>query len=110
MGVSRHMHDDVTHWPVDGSDGFGGFTFGEAVKFKGRWEDKAELFIDLNGEQETSRAVVYTPIAVPVGDYLALGDKTATSDPTTIDGPFRVRAYQRSTNLSGLRSIMRSIL
>lgn len=110
MSLERLMQDDVTHWPITGSDGFGGFTFGTVVKFKARWEDKNELFIDLNGEQVTSRAVVYIPDEVPVGDYLALGDKTAVSDPTTIDGPFRVRAYQRSTDLSGLRSIMRAIL
>ncbi len=110
MSPSRHMHDDVTHWPVTGSDGFGGFTFGTVVKFKGRWEDKNELFIDINGEQATSSAVVYVPSEVPAGDYLALGDKTADADPTTIDGPFRVRAYQRSTSLSGLRSTMRAVL
>lgn len=104
------MHDDVTHWPVGGSDGFGGFTFGAAAKFKARWEDKNELFIDINGEQVTSRAHVYIPKVVSVGDYLALGDKTATADPTTIKGPFRIRSYLRSTDLAGLRSIMKAIL
>ncbi len=110
MSLARHMHDDVTHWPVGGSDGFGGFTFGTAVKFKARWEDKNELFIDINGEQVTSRAHVYIPSPIPVGDYLALGDKTADADPTSIDGPFRVRSYLRSTDLAGLRSIMKAIL
>ncbi len=110
MSLTRHMHDDVTHWPIGGSDGFGGFTFGTAVKFKARWEDKNELFIDLNGEQDTSRAFVYTPSQIPVGDYLALGDFVATSDPTTIEGPFRVRASNRSTDLAGLRSIQKAIL
>ncbi len=110
MSLARHMHDDVTHWPIGGSDGFGGFTFGTAVKFKARWEDKNELFVDISGEQVTSRAHVYIPSPVPVGDYLALGDKTATADPTTIEGPFRVRSYLRSTDLAGLRSIMKAIL
>lgn len=110
MSLERLMHDDVTHWPIGGSDGFGGFMFDPPVTFKARWEDKNELFIDLQGEQVTSRAVVYIPSEIPVGDYLALGDKTAIADPTTIEGPFRVRAYHRSTDLHGLRSIMKAIL
>ena len=110
MGLESHMNDETTHWPVGGSDGFGGFTFGTPVKFNTRWEDKNVLFLDLNGEEEVSNAIVFTPTQIPIGDYLALGDLVATADPTTIDGTFRVRASNRSTDLSALRSINKAVL
>ncbi|KKM27946.1 hypothetical protein LCGC14_1569620 [marine sediment metagenome] len=110
MGVERNMHDNVTHWPNAGSDGFGGFTYGAPVTFKGRWEDKNVLFLTLAGEEETSNAVVYVPQAVAIGDYLGQGDLTADADPTAIDGPFRIRGYNRSTDLRGLNQIMKAIL
>ncbi len=110
MSLARLMHDDVTHWPVTGSDGFGGHLFDTPVKFKARWEDKNVMFLNLQGDEEVSRSIVYTPSAIPVGDYLALGDLVATLDPTTINGPSRVRAANRSTDLGGLRSIQKAIL
>ncbi len=110
MGLARHMHDDVTHWSVGGSDGFGGFTFGTPIKFKARWEDKNVLFLNLKGEEEVSNAIAYTPEQIPTGDYLAKGDFVATLDPTTIEGPFRVRASNRSTDLSAMRAINKAIL
>ncbi len=110
MGLERHMHDDVTHWPVSGSDGFGGFAFGTPVKIKGRWEDKNILFLALTGEEEVSNAIVYTPTQIPNGDYLAKGDFVVTADPTTIDGTFRVRASNRSTDLAAMRAINKAVL
>lgn len=110
MGLSRHMHQDVTHWPNTGSDGFGGFVFGTPVKFKARWEDKNVLFLNIEGEEEVSNAIAYTPTQIPVGDYLAEGDFVATADPTTIDGPFRVRASNRSTDLAAMRAINKAVL
>lgn len=110
MGLERHMHDEVTHWPIGGSDGFGGFTFGTAVKFNARWEDKNVLFLNLNGEEEVSNAIAYTPDQIPVGDYLAKGDFVSIADPTTIDGTFRVRASNRSTDLAAMRAINKAVL
>jgi len=110
MSLSRLMHDDATHWVVTGSDGYGGFLYATPVKFKTRWEDKSVLFLSVSGEEETSNAVVYVPSAVAVGDFLGLGDLTATADPGSIAGPFRVRGYNRSTDLRGLNSIMKAFL
>ncbi len=110
MSLSRLMHDDVTHWAVSGSDGYGGFLYAAPVKFKARWEGKNVLFLDLNGEEKTSNAIVYTPSQIPVGDYLGLGDLTATVDPASIDGTFRVRASNRSTDLRNVNSILKAVL
>jgi len=104
-GLARKLKQDVTRWPLTGSDGFGGFTFGSPVKFKGRWEDKAELFLNLDNEEEVSNAICYLAGDITVGDYFALGDHTATAVPTTLDVAFRSRNYGKSTDLRGLNAL-----
>lgn len=108
--LTRHMKQDVTHWPVTGSDGYGGFTYGTAVKLKGRWEDKAVLFLTNDREEQVSQAVVYLATDIAVGDYLGLGDLTATNDPTTIDDTYRVRQRHKSTDLRNLVAIRKVFL
>lgn len=105
MGHERNMRQDVTHWPVTGSDGFGGFLFGNAVLLKGRWEEKQELFLSDAGEEETSKAIVYLNADVTAGDYLALGDETASSNPGTLPTGERIRAYGKVTSLRNVQSL-----
>lgn len=107
---TRHLREDVTHWPISGSDGYGGFTFNSPVKLKGRWEEKAVLFLSANNEEQVSEAVVFVDTEVAAGDYLGRGDLTATSDPTTIADTRRIRQYQRTTDLRNLRSIRKAYL
>lgn len=103
--VTRHLKQDVTHWPIAGSDGYGGFTFGTPVLLKGRFEEKNELFINGENEEEVSRAVIYLNTDVSVDDYFALGDHTATADPTTLADTHRARQYGKVTDLRGLNAL-----
>lgn len=108
--TSRHLKQDVTHWPVTGSNGYGGFTFGAPVKLKGRWEDKAVIFRTLENEEVVSNAIIYLGVDIDVGDYFGLGDLTATADPTTLDTTFRSRNYHKSTNLRALEALRKVFL
>ncbi len=108
--VSRQLNEDVTHWPVTGSNGYGGFTFGTPIKLKGRWEDKAVIFRTLENEEVVSNAIVYLATDIDVGDYFGRGDLTATLDPTTLDDAFRSRNYHRSTNLRALEALRKVFL
>lgn len=102
---TQHLHHDVTHWPVTGSNGYGGFTFDTGVEIKGRWEEKAELFRDNNNEEQVSHAIVYLNTDVDVGDYLAQGKHKAIADPTTLtDADRAYRALQRHKT-TDLRSV-----
>lgn len=105
MGFQRNMYQEVTHWPVAGSDGYGGFNFGTVALLEARWEDRAELFINENLEEVRSRAVAYLDTSVNEGDYLALGDLTTTSDPTSISGTHRVRGVTSVTDLRALQTL-----
>lgn len=107
---TRNLREDVTHWPISGSDGYGGFTFATPIKLKGRWEEKAVLFLSANNEEQVSEAVVYIDADVVAGDYLGRGDLTATADPTTIDGPYRIRQRMKVTDLRNLTAIRTAFL
>jgi hypothetical protein len=108
--AKRHLRQDVTHWPVTGSDGYGGFTYGTPVLLKGRWEDKAVLFLTLENEEVVSNAIVYLDTDIAVGDWFGLGDLTATNDPSTIIGTYRSRQYHKSTDLRALQALRKVFL
>ena len=111
MDPTKYFLHDVTHWATTGSDGFGGFTFGTPVLYKGRWEDTAVQFRTTKGEEETSNTVVYLPEAVDIGDYLAQGDQTASSNPTVAGvGGYRVRQRHSTTDLRNLSVLHKAFL
>jgi hypothetical protein len=109
--ATRNLREDVTHWPVTGSDGYGGFTFGTPIKLKGRWEEKQELFLTLDNEEEVSKAIVYLNADVAEGDYLGQGDQTTEADPTasTADA-HRLRQYDKVTDLRALNALRKAWL
>jgi len=108
--ISRNLKEDVTHWPLTGSDGYGGFTYDPPVKLKGRWEEKAVLFLNADNEEVVSQAIVYLGVDIAQGDYLGLGDLTATNDPTTISDTYRIRQRHRTTDLRNLISLRKAFL
>lgn len=107
---SRHLKEVTTHWPYIAPGTYGGFTFGTAVLMKGRWEDTDHLQEDSTDREEISNAKVYLSADVQIGDYIARGDLTAQSDPTIIDGAWKIRDYNRQTDLRNLETIRRAML
>ena len=109
--ASRNLHEDITHWPYAGPDTYGGYAaFNTAVVIKGRWEDADKLNEESTTREEVSEAVVYTVVDVQIGDFLARGDQTAQSDPTTVAGAWKVRDYSRMTDLRNLNTIRKAML
>jgi len=112
MNAERNLRQDVTHWPVTGSDGFGGFLFGAPSLLRGRWEEKAELFQDINNEEAVSEAIVYLMSDIDIGDYLGLGDFATVpeANPTTLNNAHRIRQRNRTTNLRNLTALRKAYL
>ena len=110
MGGSRNFRDDVTHWPLTGSDSYGGFTFGTPIKIIARYQDSAVLFRSADGEEEVSKAIVYLGVPINVGDYIARGDLTVNANPTTIGDTYRVRQIGRSTDLRAAEELYKAYL
>jgi len=108
--LTRNLREDVTHWPLTGTDGYGGFTYATPVKLKARWEDRAVLFVNANNEEVVSQAIVYLGVDISEGDYLGQGDLTATSDPTTLSGTYRIRQRHKTTDLRNLLALRKAFL
>ena len=94
----------ITYWGSPQSDGRGGYTYEDPVAISGRWSDKHELYIANDATEKISNAVVLVDRDVDVGGYLALGDYTDSSssfisDPSNIDGAYRIEAFGKTADL-----------
>ncbi len=96
--VDRNLKQAVTYWPPSTADAYGRSTYGPPVKIRGRWEDKVELFIDAQGREDRSEAVVYVSRDVVNGGYLYLGVST-NADPTVVAGAKEIRQTGKSPTL-----------
>ena len=97
---TRNMIQDATYWPPGANDGFGGTSYGAPVGIKCRWQDKAELFRDSEGQELTSSAVVYPDRELEVKGYLFEGT-TSEADPLSVEGARQVLQAGKSPALKG---------
>jgi hypothetical protein len=97
----RNLNQPLTYWG-SATDGYGGYTFTDPVVIYGRWEERSELFRTDDGEQLTSRAVVFVDTDVGIGGYLCEGDHSADPDPTVVAGAQQIRQFSKIPDLRRL--------
>ena len=108
--TTRGLKQTATRWTVT-PNGYGGDTFGTPTTLKCRWEERNETFIGpVDRREHISQSVVFTDTDLAVGDYLCLGDKTATADPTSIPEADKVQKFNRITDLQNIAVIRRAML
>lgn len=98
--LTHNLKQTTVYWGNPQNDGFGGRTFDDPVEVDVRWEERQELFIDTNGQEVRSQAVVYIAQDVDMGGYLYLGDLDDPSsaeedDPLTVSGAYEIRGFQK---------------
>lgn len=98
--LKRLLKEKITHWTVSGFDEFGSPTGFTRNIIEGKYEDRSELFINQNKEEERSEATVFLEDPVSVGDYLYQGESIA-NDPTTLDQAREVREVKKINSLKG---------
>lgn len=99
----------VTYWAESAIDGFGNRSYNPPTVFIGRWEDRTDLTIAFEGEVKPSKAIVYLQQDVALGDFLALGDRTVTTDPTTLTDAYVIKVFVKMPSISGgefIRKVM----
>ena len=103
--LTKSLKQSCVYWSSPTADGYGGYTFNDAVELNVRWEDKQELFINAQGKEERSQAVVYLDQDVDMGGYLYLGDlddlDSSDPDPQNIANAKEIRAFQKIPNIKG---------
>ena len=97
----RNLKQTLTYWGNPVPDGYGGYDFDAPVAIDGRWAEKMELFIDVNGREIRSQVVAYLAQDVNEGGYLALGTYTDGSydDPMAVDGAYPIKAFRKTPNI-----------
>lgn len=105
----RTFKQTATYWAAPVQNGFGGYSFSAPVQFLVRWEERREQFINLQGKEEHSKAVVFVPQPVDEGGYLFLGESDAP-DPTEVSGAYYIQGIRRTPDLRGLGESIRVFL
>ena len=90
--------DQVTYWQNLGTDGWGDRSFAAPVVLMCRWEEIAEKFLMYDGEQKVSKAVVYIPQLLAIGDYLYRG-LTSQVNPTVLPGAYEIKQIMEIPDL-----------
>ena len=119
--VARLMQQTATHWELADTsvyDQYGDPSFKSVApqllspeEGKGvRWEDRTEKFINQRGDEDHSKAIVWSAVTeFAVGDYLYRGTSTATN-PETVSGADRIKRIERVWDLKGRISLYKAML
>lgn len=103
---TQMLKQDAVYWANPTDDGYGGKTFDSPVELKVRWETKQQLFVDAQGQERRSTAVVFSSAELDLDGYLFLGtlddlSSAEEDDPTQVDGAFLIRAREGMTGTRG---------
>lgn len=97
----RAIAEDVTYWAPSSRDGYGVHSYQSPQVLKGRLEQRTEKFYDDQGAELHSDSVAFLRQSVQRSGYLARGDQSGTSDPTTLHEAFEITETREQRDLSG---------
>lgn len=102
----RNLNQTAVYWGSPAPDGYGGYTFAEAVEIDCRWVDTTEMIMDAKGENVVSRASVQVAQDLDVDGMLFLGtlndlDSSQEEDPTTIPTAYRIKRFDKTPTIRG---------
>lgn len=105
----RQLIDDITYWAPGAPDGYGGFAY-TAQLLSGRWNSGQEVFYDSQGGEHRSTTVVHLEQSVVIHGWLAEGDHTGVTDPTTVSGAAEIQAVRPSKSITGRWHTFKALL
>lgn len=111
--LRKNLRQTAVYWGSPAPDGYGGHTFADPIEIKVRWEEKTVLFIDAEGKENRSRAIVYVDRDVSLGGYLFLGtldDLDSSQNPLTTNNTWEIRNFQKIPTLKGIAWYRKAIL
>lgn len=95
-------NQQATYFPAPVEDSFGGMTFGEPELLNVKWYEKLEVFVDSQGNERRSFALVYVLKPLEVNGYLVKGDHTDKDSPIGIEGAYFIKRQDITPDLRGL--------
>ena len=118
--ITRDCVQTCVFWGSPAEDGYGGKTFAEPVELSCRWEEKTQLIRLDDGNEISSRAVVYVLQDVDVEGMMYLGtlddlyDITESSagaldNPKEFDGAYVIKKFEKSPVLHNTTEFIRKV-
>jgi hypothetical protein len=104
MGIIKKARKGyAVYWPVSGTTGRSGrLKFGAPVEIRVRWDDTVVDFIDSEGKEAKSQAMVMVDRKTPPGGFLYKGKEETLesnhSDPYSVEGAYRIRRLDEIPN------------
>lgn len=104
MKFTDKLNQTAVYWASPVDDGYGGKTFDTGVEISVRWEDRNIKFIDADGEENLSRAIIYANQDFDLGGYLFLGtlndlSSAAGDDPTVEHDAYEIKQVLKSPSV-----------
>jgi hypothetical protein len=106
----RNLNQIATYFPPGQPDGFGGVAFGVPIAIKCRWQNKADVFRNPQGDELTSSAVVYVDRLLEPKGALILGDLTGEETPFDVSGASFIGNIGRSPSLNAATELIKAWL
>lgn len=100
--LSDTYKQQMTYWAASGNDGFGGKAFSAPVLLMCRYELRQDIARNAVGEEVVARSRAWVPSDVVEGGYLALGDQTASADPTVVSGAEEIVAFIKIPDIKSM--------
>ena len=107
--ITKNLKQTATYWGTPAKNGYGGHTFATPTTIDCRWEERTEVFLDEQGKEQKSTAVVYVGEDLDVDGWLYLGTSTE-SDPSDVDGAYPIKVFRKVPNIKGTKFEGRAIL
>lgn len=114
--IDRDCTQTVTWWARQSIDQFGDPSFAAPIALAHasgngvRWQSRSEKFINPNGDEEQSRAVVWSAThAFGVGDYLYLGSSVVVN-PESVDDADQVRQAEEFPDIRNRKTLYKVFL
>ena len=112
--ISRLCVQTAVYWGSPAEDGYGGKTFADPVEISCRWENTLEVIRDAFGNEIVCRSGIYVTQDVEEQGYMYLGtlddlDSDEEADPTTVDGAYEIRRFDKTPSLRATNDFLRKV-
>lgn len=104
--LARNQKQKAVYWGNPTKDGYGKFSYDDPVEIDCRWVDTTEIIMAANGEQIVCNAKVRVSQDLDKQGMLYLGylqnlTESQLSDPTTVDGAYEIKRFDKIPSVRG---------
>ena len=100
--VRKALVDTITVWEAEDVDSTGETMFSSHSPYtiEGRWQERSDVFVNKEGEEQVSRVVIFLDVDIPIGSWFYKGTSVA-DDPHSVQGAFESQRVAKVASIAG---------